>query len=62
MAKSFVMSGKAQVFDMQGKFLGTVELASGASLKEIVAAKFQRSGRYLLRQDGAVKVVSVEKR
>ena len=62
MAKSFVMAGKAQVFDMQGKFLGTVELASGASLKEIVAAKFQRSGRYLLRQDGAVKVVSVEKR
>lgn len=62
MAKSFVMEGKAQVFDMQGKFLGTVDLASGASLKEIVAAKFQRSGRYLLRQDAAVKVISVEKR
>ena len=62
MAKSFVMAGKAQVFDMQGKFLGTVDLASGASLKEIVSAKFQRSGRYLLRQDAAVKIVSVEKR
>ncbi len=62
MAKSFVMAGKAQVFDMQGKFLGTVELASGASLKEIVSAKFQRSGSYLLRQGSAVKVISVEKR
>ena len=62
MAKSFVMSGKAQVFDMQGKFLGTVELASGASLEDIVAAKFQRSGRFLLRQDAAVKVVSVDRR
>ena len=62
MAKSFVMAGKAQVFDMQGKYLGTVDLASGASLKEIVSAKFQRSGRYLLRQDAAVKVISVEKR
>jgi len=62
MAKSFVMAGKAQVFDMQGKFLGTVDLASGASLKDIVAAKFQRSGRYLLRQDAAVKIISVEKR
>lgn len=62
MAKPFVMAGNAQVFDMQGKYLGTVELASGASLKEIVAAKFQRSGKYLLRQDAAVKVISVEKR
>jgi hypothetical protein len=62
MAKSFVMEGNAQVFDMQGKFLGTVELASGASLKEIVSAKFQRSGSYLLRQGSAVKVISVEKR
>ena len=62
MVKSFVMAGKAQVFDMQGKFLGSVELKSGASLKEIVADKFQRSGRYLLRQGAAVKVISVEKR
>ena len=62
MAKSFVMSGKAQVFDMQGKFLGTVELASGASLEDIVAAKFQRSGRFLLRQDAAVRIVSVDRR
>ena len=61
-AKVFVMSGSAQVFDMQGKFLGTVELKSGASLQEIVAAKFQRSGMFLLKQGAAVKVVSVEKR
>jgi len=62
MAKSFVMAGKAQVFDMQGKFLGTVELQSGASLKEIVVNKFGKSGMYLLKQGAAVKVVSAEKR
>jgi len=57
-----VMSGTAQVFDMQGKFLGTVELKSGASLKEIVVNKFGKSGMYLLKQGAAVKVVSAEKR
>ena len=61
-AKVFVMSGSAQVFDMQGKFLGTVELQSGASLKEIVVNKFGKSGMYLLKQGAAVKVVSAEKR
>ena len=61
-AKVFVMSGSAQVFDMQGKFLGTVELKSGASLKEIVVNKFGKSGMYLLKQGAAVKVVSAEKR
>ena len=61
-AKVFVMSGSAQVFDMQGKFLGTVELKSGASLKEIVAAKFQRSGMFLVKQGAAVRVVPVENR
>jgi hypothetical protein len=47
---------------MQGKFLGTVELQSGASLKEIVVNKFGKSGMYLLKQGAAVKVVSAEKR
>ena len=60
--KVFRMSGSAQVFDMQGKFLGTVELQSGASLKEIVVNKFGKSGMYLLKQGAAVKVVSAEKR
>ena len=60
--KVFRMSGTAQVFDMQGKFLGTVELKSGASLKEIVVNKFGKSGMYLLKQGAAVKVVSAEKR
>ena len=60
--KVFRMSGTAQVFDMQGKFLGTVELKAGASLKEIVVNKFGKSGMYLLKQGAAVKVVSVEKR
>ena len=60
--KVFRMSGSAQVFDMQGKFLGTVELQSGASLKEIVVNKFGKSGMYLLKQGAAIKVVSAEKR
>jgi len=60
--KVFRMSGTAQVFDMQGKFLGMVELKAGASLKEIVMNKFGKSGMYLLKQGAAVKVVSAEKR
>ena len=60
--KVFRMSGTAQVFDMQGKYLGTVELKAGASLKEIVVNKFGKSGMYLLKQGAAVKVISVEKR
>ena len=60
--KVFRMSGTAQVFDMQGKYLGTVELKDGASLKEVVMNKFGKSGMYLLKQGAAVKVVSAEKR
>ena len=60
--KVFRMSGSAQVFDMQGKFLGTVELKAGASLKEVVMNKFGKSGMYLLKQGAAIKVVSAEKR
>jgi hypothetical protein len=56
------MGGTFQVFDMQGKFLGKVELAEGSSLKEAVAAKFNASGVYMVKQGSMIKTVSVEVR
>jgi hypothetical protein len=56
------MGGTFQVFDMQGKLLGKVELAKGASLKEAIAAKFNASGVYMVKQGSVIKTVSVEVR
>ncbi|MBR6453576.1 MAG: 1,4-beta-xylanase, partial [Fibrobacter sp.] len=43
-------SGTSQVFDVQGRYLGSVEQKPGMSLKKIVTDKFQRPGKYLLKQ------------
>ena len=56
------MGGTFQVFDMQGKLLGKVELAEGASLKEAIAAKFNASGVYTVKQGSLIKTISVEAR
>jgi len=56
------MGGTFQVFDMQGKFLGKVELVEGSSLKEALAAKFNASGVYMVKQGSVIKTVSVEVR
>ena len=56
------MGGTFQVFDMQGKFLGKVELVEGSSLKEVLAAKFNASGVYMVKQGSVIKTVSVEVR
>ena len=47
---------------MQGKFLGKVELVEGSSLKEVLAAKFNASGVYMVKQGSVIKTVSVEVR
>jgi len=39
-----------QVFDMQGRFLGAIELANGASLKDALKAQFNKAGVYMLKQ------------
>ena len=59
-ASSLFKAGVSQVFDMQGRYLGPVELKPGASLKEVLADKFQKPGKYLLKQNGSVKVVTPE--
>ena len=51
-------SGVSQVFDVQGRYLGSVEVKPGVSLKETVANKVQRPGKYLLKQGGSVRIVS----
>lgn len=48
-----------QVFDMQGKFLGKVEVNAGTSVSQALFAKFQKSGLYMVRQGSNVKTYSV---
>lgn len=39
-----------QVFDMQGRFLGAIELANGTSLNDALKAQFSKAGVYMLKQ------------
>lgn len=48
-----------QVFNMNGKFLGKVNVASGASLRDALYAKFGKSGVYMVKTGSAVKTISV---
>ena len=53
------LSGKFQVFDMQGRYLGAVELSAGADIKQVLFEKFHKSGVYMVKQGaylGKVKV------
>lgn len=58
--KTLLESGTSQVFDMQGRYLGTVELKPGVPLHEIVSAKFKQSGKFMLKQGGSAKMVTVK--
>ena len=58
----FRMAGSAQVFDMLGKYLGTVELNAGVSVKELLLTKFGKSGTFLLKRGASSTVISVENR
>ena len=59
--KTFGMAGTYQVFDMQGRFLGKVELVSGSSLKEVVGSKFTRSSVYMVKRGSYAKTIAVER-
>ena len=48
-----------QVFDMQGRFLGKVTVALGASLEQTLRARFQRLGVYLVKQGAHIMPVRV---
>jgi len=48
-----------QVFDMQGRNLGRVSVAAGASLQDALFARFHKSGIYLVKQGSQMMRVRV---
>ncbi|MCQ2124688.1 MAG: hypothetical protein MJZ25_10935 [Fibrobacter sp.] len=48
------------VFDMQGKFLGKIEVKNGESLNEVLKTRFRKSGAYLVKQDHLMQRVNVK--
>ena len=48
-----------QVFDMQGRMLGKVDVANGASIAEALFAKFQKVGIYMVKQGSKFQTVRV---
>ena len=48
-----------QVFDMQGRNLGKVDVANGASVAEVLLAKFQKAGVYMVKQGSKFQTVRV---
>ena len=54
-----MITGTVQVFDMQGKFMGKVELSAGTSLNEAIAAKFQKSGIFMVKGAQGIQKVRV---
>lgn len=52
-------SRNLRVFDMQGRFMGKVTVAQGASLEQTLFAKFQKPGIYLVKQGGHIAPVRV---
>ena len=51
--------GTYQVFDMQGRSLGKVEVAPGATIVATLKARFQNAGVYLVRQGSKMIRVAV---
>ena len=49
----------AQVFDMQGRSLGSVTFANGASINDAIFAKFGKAGVYMVKIGGKVRSISV---
>jgi hypothetical protein len=48
-----------QVFDMQGRNLGKVDVANGASVADALFAKFQKAGVYMVKQGNKFTQVRV---
>lgn len=48
-----------QVFDMQGRNLGKVDVANGASVAAALLAKFQKAGVYMVKQGSKLNLVRV---
>ena len=52
-------SGNFQVFDMQGRFLGSVKVEAGANVAEILKANFKNAGIYMVKQGAFLSKVRV---
>ena len=53
-------SGDVQVFDMQGRYLGNVKVAAGASVNEVLKVNFKNSGIYMVKQGNYMQRFSVK--
>jgi hypothetical protein len=53
-------SGNFQVFDMQGRFLGSVKVDAGAIVNEVLKANFKNSGIYMVKQGAYMQRFSVK--
>ncbi len=49
-----------QVFDMQGKFLGKVDVAAGSSVKAALMANFHKAGVYLVKNGNFMQRIAVK--
>ncbi|MEE0877579.1 MAG: T9SS type A sorting domain-containing protein, partial [Fibrobacteraceae bacterium] len=48
-----------QVFDMQGRLLGNVDVVNGSSLNDALKAKFNKAGVYMVKQGNMITQVRV---
>lgn len=48
------------VFDMQGRFLGKIEVKNGEALNEALKARFHKAGAYLVKQGHLMQRVNVK--
>ena len=55
------ISGKFQVLDMQGRYLGTVEMQAGSDMKDVLFAKFHKPGVYMVKQGSYLNTVRVNR-
>ena len=55
-----VTGGTFQVFDMQGRFLGNLEVAPGATLTKALKVRFQNAGVYLVKGNGRLHRIAVK--
>ena len=54
-----VTGGTFQVFDMQGRFLGNLEVAPGATLTKALKVRFQNAGVYLVKNGKTMQRIAV---
>ena len=58
--QSMTVSGNFQVFDMQGKYLGQIEVAQGMTVTSAIKARFQNAGVYLVKGNGRLHRIAVK--